>query len=442
MSSIPIDEIIIPEDRIRREFDQDGLEELADSIWRLGLIHPITLHNDARTLSCGERRIRAHNILLDGDFVNSRNTDPSDYVKRFIDSKEIPYSTLGELSPEQRIEAELEENVRRRDLSWQEQARAQAKLHKLRQEQHGTKDHTRGEGWSVSDTAREISGKEEPSGSLRADITDSLKLEEFLDDPFVAAAPTKKEALKVIEDLEKAKRRQEKAQSWDPTRADMKCIHGSCYDPAVYEALIKDGVEGFDCIIADPPYGRSMHKHGFANPHKYDDTREIFKEFVDKFPRLAFQISRPQAHLYIFHDLRDFNSLYVEVEVGGWKVWPWPIIWDKGNVGSYGDAKHGPRHVYDAILYANKGEKECTMMQRDVINITQDTSLPHPAGKPIELYAELLKRSTEPGDYVLDPMCGGGTIFPAASRLKLHATGIEKDEKYYHMSIEMAMEGK
>ncbi len=416
MSNIALEAVIIPAERIRREFDEDAIKELADSIDRLGLLQPIVLQDDCETLVCGERRIRAHLLL-----------------KR----TKIKYVTVDDLTDQQFLEAELEENVIRRDLSWQDQARAQSRLHALRVGQHGEGGQGQDDGWNITRTAEEIAGNRPTSGD-RQEVSDSLLLDEFLDDPIVAAAPSKKEAIKIIADLEKAKARKEKADNWDPSKADHICILGSCYS-----TYVPEGEPLFDCIIADPPYGRAMHKHAFAKKHQYDDSREVFKKFMTEFPSIAYQeLTKPQAHMYIFCDIRDWPALYIEVEVGGWKVWPWPLIWDKGNVGTYGSPDQGPRHVYDAILFANKGDRPCIMMQRDVINITQDTTLPHPAGKPIELYAELLKRSTEPGDYVLDPMCGGGTIFPAASRLKLHATGIEIDEKYYHMSVEMAMEGK
>ncbi len=419
-----IDSIIIPEDRIRREFDEDGLKELADSIGRLGLLQPIVLREDMKTLICGERRLRAHHIL---------------------GLKEIEYVTARDLSNEQFLEAELEENVIRRDLSWQDQARAQSRLHNFRVEQHGEGGQGKDDGWNITRTAKEIAGHDPTSGD-RQEVSDSLLLDEFLDDPIVAAAPSKKEAIKIIADLERAKLRKEKADNWDPSKAEHQVVFGDCYKEGVLLGDEFGHLEvqtSFDCIITDPPYGRAMHKHSFAKTHQYDDSREVFLKFLEDFPSLAYQdLTKPQAHAYMFHDIRDFERAYIAWEVGGWKVWPWPLVWDKGNVGTYGSPDQGPRHVYDAILFANKGDRPCIMMQRDVINITQDTTLPHPAGKPIELYAELLKRSTEPGDYVLDPMCGGGTIFPAASRLKLHATGIEVDEKYYHMSVEMAMEGK
>jgi DNA modification methylase len=61
--------------------------------------------------------------------------------------------------------------------------------------------------------------------------------------------------------------------------------------------------------------------------------------------------------------------------------------------------------------------------------------LGHGAQKPVSLYSDLLKRSTRPGDRVLDPFCGTGTIFPAAHPLKVAATGIELEPAYYGIGV-------
>lgn len=439
VQKIRLSDIVVPDNRIRREFDPKAIDELADSIWRLGLLQPIKLRDDGKTLIAGERRIRAHLLILEKkeEFLEKYDGVLNDYVIDLIDNGHIAYVLHHELSTQELIEAELEENVVRRDIPWQDQIRARAALHALRTEQHGPGGQGKKEGWSVSDTAKEIFG-ESPTGSDREAVSNSLFLDKFLDNPLVAAADSEKEAMKVVRNLEAEQRRAQKAKAFDPATADFVCLQGSCYDILQH----KDYAERFDGIIADPPYGRDVHKHSFADRHGYDDSREQFIRFCKEFPSLARSVCKPQAHFYIFHDIRDFEKLMIECEVAGWKVWPWPLIWDKGNVGTFGAAKYGPRHCYDAILYANKGEKECIMMQPDILSHSGDHTLLHPAGKPIPLYEDLMRRSFEPGDEVLDPMCGGGTIFPAARRQKLVAVGIEELEKYYHMSLEMAMEGK
>ncbi len=140
--------------------------------------------------------------------------------------------------------------------------------------------------------------------------------------------------------------------------------------------------------------------------------------------------------IYCFCDIRRFTELLVAFELGGWTVWSRPIIWDKGNTGSYGNIEYGFRACYDAILFARKGDKKVTAGYRDVINITQKTTMAHPAGKPVELFSELLKRSVLPGDRVADFFCGSGPIFPAAANNKCIAYGWEINEKYHAMASE------
>jgi DNA modification methylase len=55
----------------------------------------------------------------------------------------------------------------------------------------------------------------------------------------------------------------------------------------------------------------------------------------------------------------------------------------------------------------------------------------HAAEKPIALLRHLLHLATIPGDLVLDPCCGSGSIFEAATLQKCRAIGIELDETYY-----------
>ena len=57
-----------------------------------------------------------------------------------------------------------------------------------------------------------------------------------------------------------------------------------------------------------------------------------------------------------------------------------------------------------------------------------DANLGHHAQKPVALYDNLLRRSARAGDYILDPFCGTGPVFPAAHALRCRATGIEIDD--------------
>jgi len=120
--------------------------------------------------------------------------------------------------------------------------------------------------------------------------------------------------------------------------------------------------------------------------------------------------------------------------MAGWYVWPHPIIWDKQGVGALLGAANGPRHTYETILFAQRGKRTITKVFADVLRVRADTMKDHAAQKPVELIQQLIDFSCLPGETVLDPCCGSGTIFPAANRSKVSAIGIEFDEKYHAMA--------
>src|SRR5438105_1061434 len=95
--SILTESIIVNRDE-RQRHELGRLEELADSIRRLGLIHPIVVSRDL-VLVAGERRLAACKIL-GWTSIAAQYTD--------------------ELSEDELKAIELEENIKRLNISWQE----------------------------------------------------------------------------------------------------------------------------------------------------------------------------------------------------------------------------------------------------------------------------------------------------------------------------------
>ena len=430
MKTIPLLEVVVSENRQRRDFDKIALQELADSIGsEIGLLQPIVLRNDKTTLVAGERRLRAIGLLPD-----TQKEYTHDGIK--IPTNNVPFVTVDELSAEQLREAELAENAIRINLSWQERARAIAELHQFRVVQRGEYDRSTGEGQTIKATASEVLGKD-AKGSRAQEVADAILLTEFLDDPLVAAAPDIATAKKAIREDLANRERLKRAAVFDSTASKHTLILGSAFDVDLETGK-------YHTILTDPPYGIEAHKKDTfdADSHEYDDSLDAFRKVASWLPRASFKVAAEQAHLYCFCDIRRFTDLFVEFELSGWDVWPRPLIWDKGNTGSYGDIEHGPRSCYEAILFANKGRRRVTAGYRDVINITQKTNNKHPAGKPVELFSELLKRSCLPGDHVIDFFAGSGPIFPAAEEQKVFAMGIELHDKYHAMCVERLEELK
>ena len=62
---------------------------------------------------------------------------------------------------------------------------------------------------------------------------------------------------------------------------------------------------------ADPPYGVGADKfrNQSAVEHAYDDSAETADRIIDFIIRECYRASKPQAHLYMFHDVRRFGTI-------------------------------------------------------------------------------------------------------------------------------------
>lgn len=406
MSTIPISEIKI-DARIRQEFDTEKLAHLTESIARIGLLHAPILHNG--TLVCGGRRIKAISMLpVFGAVLKYQGVE--------IPKGSVPYTELGTSSTVAIMEAELEENLLREDLSVHEEAAARASLHRLRSTSNTTQ--------TLTDTANELS---KPGARLKAmDIRDALLIDFHADDPEVAKAKTRKEVMKVIERKQRTALNTKLAAEFKIGAAS-KSPHTLLEGDMVEWMQDNQGAD-IDVICTDPPYGVDAQNFNAQDGiiHEYDDTRETFERIINSIAVQGYGVCRDRAHAYIFHDFANWGFIRRCMETAGWSVWPRPIIWSKGN-GLLARPDFGPRYTYECILFATKGDRKVKLVAPDVIDVRTLWRQKRGAEKSAILYYDLLARSVSPGDTVLDPCCGLGPIFPAANELNCKAIGIDID---------------
>jgi ParB-like chromosome segregation protein Spo0J len=413
---INLSDIIVPENRQRKEFDEKGIDELATSICERGLMHPPVVRNDGRTLVAGERRLRAiHRCLERGDTYS--------YSGAAVPPDKIPVTLLGDLTPLEVREAELEENVIRRDLTWQEHNAAIAELHRLRSDQAVE----RGETQTYRDTASEIVGKL-ATGSSISKVSNALLLSEHLDDEEVSRAKTEKEALKIIERKKRQEHRAKLAEEFGSVASTHQYIIGDSFDAAP-----KLADAAFDLLITDPPYGVSADGFGSqaGASHEYKDDID----FAMKCYALAFETCREKlkgnAAAFLFCDIRLFSILrdVARNVAPNFSWWETPLIWQKDS-GMLPVPDRGPRRTYEAIIYGYRGNRLWTTPGSN--DIFAHPSIARPefgAQKPKGLYTDLLSRVAQPGDRVLDIFAGTCPAVGAAKDLSLTATCIELDKR-------------
>lgn len=426
---IACSDIFIAEDRQRKEFNPEEIVSLADSIIKNGLIHPIVLRlgeDEAPQLVAGHRRLKAIQLIweMGSHYFCAGFSIPNDA---------IPYLWLGEVDPLDAYEMELEENIRRVDLSWQERSIATSRLHDLRSQQASRKN---APAPAPLDIAKEIFSlsDDDPSLGMRGvEIRRDIMLARNLNDPEVSGAKTAKEAFKVLKRKEQTQRNVELAERLGATFT--KHVH-KLYQDNCLEWLAAQPAEQFDVILTDPPYGIDADEFSdsggrAAGAHFYDDSFTNWLDLITPFLTQSFRVAKPQAHMYIFCDIDHFVALKTMTESVGWKVFRTPIIWHKPSGMRAPWPDQGPQRKYEVCLYANKGNRLVSRLYPDLISYPPDDNLGHQAQKPVALFQDLLIRSVRPGDSVLDPFCGSGTIFPAAHALKCYATGVELDSAAY-----------
>lgn len=415
MNLIPLDEVVVPSERYRKSFDQEDLDKLARSILEVGLLHPPVLRN-ANELVAGESRYRALCLLRDrGETIT--------HIGEGVAAGAMPFVIFEDLSDLKARQIELEENLIRAQLSWQDEASATAEFHALKK----TEDpiHT------LEKTAKEI-------GSYSKQVRNRIALAKNLHRPEVKAARTEKDAIRTLRNsLER-----------DMTKQLNKALpkRKSPHQVEVVDALVGLASlpsETFSVIVTDPPWGigaDKFHMHqarGTGKAHTYKDGWDDVQELWECLAVEGYRVANSQAHLYAFCGLERFYYLADKFTEVGWTVWPRPIIWYKGH-GPVPKPDLGPSYCYEPILYANKGGRPTKGTAQDVIEYKTQPgiSLLRAAAKPVEVYQNLLARSIIPGDRVLDPFCGTGPIFTAAGNLGCLATGFDIDED----AIEIARE--
>lgn len=425
MRHIPFTQIRIAPDRQRQFFDPDRLADLQDSIARLGLIQPLVVAADG-TLVAGERRFKClQNLQMLGEVVKFSGEVVPDGCAPAVLPNEATATAL--------FEIELEENIKRHDLTWQEHAAAVAKLARLRELQAAQQDLPAP---TVADIAVELEGRRD--GAYQDKVRKTLIVSKHLDNPEIAKAKSVDDAFKILKKQEQAADNVARAAEVG-TVAVTQRLAAINADSLLWgwEYAETAGNPLFDIICSDPPYGMDAQSFGDGGgayvgiKHDYADSRADWLALMNRFAQLSWAITRPNAHMYLACDIDGFHYLKELLQQVGWRVHRTPIVAVKRDANRVPWPSQGPRRSYELVLYAVRGTKPTTAIYSDVFETSGDENLGHGAQKPVAFWLDLLRRSAVPGDRVFDPFAGTGGILVAANQLDLYCTAVEMEQQYY-----------
>lgn len=446
------DSIVIPEERQRANAKAD--QQLLNSIERRGLLNPIIVHSDMQ-LVAGERRLDAFKQM--GIAL-------------------IPARIFEDLGPHARFEAELQENLARKQLTWQEEVLAIGKYHAMR-----TADYP---GWTQMGTGEAL-------GLHRGWISKVLAIFDEREDPDVFACPSMQGAYNLI--LSRAERAKVAAASRGLITLDTLPVHlapGASKEERTAALLqnLKTGTrvaetlddidkglkaiqEGqaaklalaaerrreivsdiivnadflewaetyngpkFDVLHVDFPYGKGYSGARTRRTGKthiapiYADDPDIYFSLVAGLLALQDRLAFQAAHCIFWFDMVYYQWTVDQFTEAGWNlIQPYPFIWSKGYQGIAADTARRPRHVYETALLFSRGDRKIVKLDKDVLDCPVDEKL-HLNQKPVAMLKHLLGMFVDEHTAVLDPTCGSGSALAAAKQLKANRVlGVELDE--------------
>lgn len=430
---LPLASIFVDRDkRQRRELNSKGLIE---SIRNLDVLNPVIIERQLdvegrHRLVAGERRYLACQELGKPD---------------------IPVRFADELSDMEAEIYELEENIKREDLDWQDIVNATARIHALYKQ--------RDPDWSQASTAESI-------GLSDSAVSKYLNVHRHMHDPKISSQETVIKALHVIQGRErreeaaivdelsmsfsKSRRAKlkveaetsEEAASEPPPPPPPLHDYRSLQDPAK-NILLEDfrlwapkySGNPFNLIHCDFPYGISVFagpQSGVDRHHIYDDSREIHFQLLEtllvNFDRLASR----SCHVVYWFSMQHYDTIRQMVRELAPEliIHTHPLIWHKSdNSGIASDPHHLPRHIYETALLMSRGKRRLVNLASDAYSCPTGDKLWHIHTKPEPMLKYFFSMFVDNHTNLLDPTCGSGSAVRAAESLGARwVLGMDSDE--------------
>ena len=198
--------------------------------------------------------------------------------------------------------------------------------------------------------------------------------------------------------------------------------------PVPFELSCQDAVgwlrtqpaESVDLLITDPPY-ESLEKHRAVGTttrlkHSKSSSNDWFTIFPNaRFAELfaeVYRVLKRDTHFYLLCDAETMFVAKPAAEQAGFRFWK-PLVWDKRTIGM----GYHYRARYEFILFFEKGKRRLNDLGiADVISVPRIRG-GYPAEKPPEVAEVLIGQSSQPGDVVVDPFMGSGSVGVGALRL-------------------------
>ena len=460
---VSIHMIRVPEDRQRSAGRSDGLVDtghVQPSISRLGVLMPLLVEIENQDspspswrLISGECRLQSCRNLVASGKLRADNGQ---------DLETVPVRLSQDLSQLESSLFELTENVKRKDLSWQDLVRSLAEIHRLCRAMDSE--------WTLGETG-------EVASLSTSTVSMYLRVNAELGDTRIADASTVREAYNVLtrrdqralgdalDELavvpEVAAPAPAPAQAGGTAAAAAGAPAPGLVVPlpgAPGRVLVQpappppqDDIltlsfldwapqysgEPFNLIHCDFPYGVEAFQgdwamRGKSGGDRYDDSLQVYMDLVECLGRNLNRVASMSCHLMFWYSGRPedpgpsrLRELCPELS---W--YNFPLIWHKSDSkGIAADWRHHPRHVYETCLFGIRGQRSILAVKNDLYSAPSDSGL-HAHVKPEPMLRHFMSMMVDQTSRVLDPTCGSGSALRAAESLGAQRVlGLERDQE-------------
>lgn len=486
---LPLNEIVIEN---RQRLDLGDIQDLADSLSRLGLIQPVIINQHKRLIAGGRRCAAATKLGWTDIDVVYRET----------------------LSEDELAVLELEENIRRKDQTWQEKCLHVAHIHYLKVSLAAKDSKTwaqRATGEMLNMSVGSVNTTLLIARKLKAELANGGKrryweCENFLSalslatrdeiDEMTALLAEKQRAATVegqkeddelleltkvlagndestdmvitsgvLSNYDIAKERYLSNKLNDPAKFDEYWASRqrllAAKDNTVYisnRLILGDSIDymnhpdnagRFDHVVTDIPYGIDMDMLNQQNPHggmKNIDTVEVLhdveynRDLIKNFFPAAFKATKDKSFVVTWGDFMLWQFMYDCAIEAGFKVQRWPIVWVKTHrCMNQAIAFNTTKTIELAIVCRKPGATLAWQPDTSVIECGRDElcdMLDHPFAKPFLCWERLVNIVSIEGQTILEPFAGRGSGVLSMLKMNRNVIAVERDEAHYNSLLE------
>lgn len=401
-ANYPTNDIFVNrEARQRRNLTE--IDQLANSIKRIGLINPIVIRKTGELIA-GERRLEA--------------------VKK-LGWTHVTVQFVEDLPEDEVYLLELEENIRRTDLDWKDECQAIVQYHDMRL----AKDPS----WTQQSTA-DLLGKTQAEISQRLGVAEELragnehvqKAEKYSVARGIVARSNERQANSELEQVLSLERGQSETESV----AESPIINADFIEWSEAYAGPR-----FNFIHCDFPYGIEADKHDQGAGKSfggYEDSKDTNAQLLETLGASMDNVVAEAAHLMFWFSINRYQVTLDALTAMGWSVDPFPLIWHKSdNTGILPDHNRGARRIYEAAFMASRGDRKIVRAVGNVVASPVIKTI-HMSEKPREMLGIFFRMFVDKTTRMLDPTCGSGNAIAVAEELgATKVLGLEIDPEFF-----------